>query len=551
MTKFKRISDGHIYTESKMRSIIDDDRSERSSQRDPPCKYDTTWSTSGSGSYDAELAMSSACSIITEEFASDELPPRINEVDKYLCTNDPVGWQREQQRQARERALSPSMQNVPLSPTYSAQDQAAWGRGIGWSPSLNEGDNSVQLVKNRALSFWSPSRGQSVARLSVGTKLFRSTAKKSDRQAVPLGLSIEGGDESDRHSYGDEVLYSKRTYLTSKRCKMLLLSIVLVIIGTVTAASILVPTKRQQENKASLPAEEAEDNSSPADLSEETGETDMSDDVDSSTNPGPFPVDNTSQGKSVAAPDTSQGSSEPVATPEVSCIHLEVHMKSTDQNDVNEWSLERKGKDGGIIPITFSKESETTLNTEAGLQETDQTYKHCVQPGQYTFTISDSSKNGLGTDGNAGYYITANDVVLGVSSFFFHEEKMTFTLPYEVKDNADGETSCSDDFFLALKTDGKPNETSWNVVDRETGEKVLEGGNYEEPGAVYTERACLPAGDYTLNMKDSGDDGLADVDEGKGFFVLSQYGKAIIDSNGQFGSMKSFDFEVDGGNGGR
>ncbi|EJK56827.1 hypothetical protein THAOC_23206 [Thalassiosira oceanica] len=121
---------------------------------------------------------------------------------------------------------------------------------------------------------------------------------------------------------------------------------------------------------------------------------------------------------------------------------------------------------------------------------------------------------------------------------------MTFTLPYEVKDNADGGTSCSDDFFLAIKTDGKPNETSWNVVNRETGEKVLEGGNYEEPWAVYTQRACLPAGNYTLNMKDSGDDGLSDVGEGKGFFVLSQYGKTIVDSNGQIGSMKSFDFEV-------
>ncbi|EJK49730.1 hypothetical protein THAOC_31360, partial [Thalassiosira oceanica] len=356
-----------------MRSIIDDDRSERSSQRDPPSKYeDATWSTSGSGSYDAELqAMTSGCSIITEDFAGDELPPRINEVDKYLSTNDPVGWQREQQRQARERALSPSMQNVPLSPTYSAQDQAAWGRGIGWSPSLNEGDNSVQLAKDR-FSFWSPSRGQSVARLSVGTKLFRSTAKKSDRQAVPLGLTIEGGDESDGHTFGDEVPNSKQTCLPSKRRKMLLLSIILVIIGTAAAAAILVPTKRHQENKSvSLPAEEAKDNSSPGDASEETGDIssppDLSADINSSASSGPFPADNTSQDSSGSAADdidstilgplplplpvdntspgssesaaedidsstssgplpvdnASQASSESAAKPSVSCIHLE------------------------------------------------------------------------------------------------------------------------------------------------------------------------------------------------------------------------------------
>ena len=534
VTKFKRISDGHIYTESKQRSIIDDDRSERSSQRDPPSKYeDPTWSTSGSGSYDAELqAMTSGCSILTEDFAGDELPPRMNEVDKYLSTNDPVGWQREQQRQARERALSPSMQNVPLSPTYSAQDQAAWG--IGWSPSLNEGDNSVQLAKDR-FSFWSPSRGQSVAKLSVGTKLFRSTAKKANRQAAPLGLSVEGEEDgSDGHSYGDLVPYSKQTCLPSKGRKMLLLSIIVVIIGVATAAAILVPSKRQEENRSvSLPAEEAEDNSSPGDPS---SPPDLSADTDSSASTVPISADN-----------TSQVSPEPAAKPGVPCIHLEIHMKSTDQNDVNEWSLERKGKGGNAIPITFSKESETTIVTKDGSQETDQTYKHCVQPGLYTFAISDSSENRLGTDGNEGYYITADGVLLGVSSLFFHHEKMTFALPYEVKDNADGGTSCSDDFFLAIKTDGKPEETSWNVVDRETGQKVLEGGNYEEPWAVYTQRACLPAGDYTLNMKDSGDDGLADVDEGKGFFVLSQYGKTIMDSNGQFGSMKSIDFEVDGG----
>jgi hypothetical protein len=100
--------------------------------------------------------------------------------------------------------------------------------------------------------------------------------------------------------------------------------------------------------------------------------------------------------------------------------------------------------------------------------------------------------NGLGNDGEGGYYITSDGVTLGISSFFFHEEKMSFQLPLNNAYDSDGEEGavCSDDFFLAIQTDDNPNETTWNIIDDDSGKEVLAGGPYSLPLAMYTH---LPA----------------------------------------------------------
>lgn len=120
---------------------------------------------------------------------------------------------------------------------------------------------------------------------------------------------------------------------------------------------------------------------------------------------------------------------------------------------------------------------------------------------------------------------------------------MTFELPFDAEEeNATGnDTACTDDFYLAIKTDANPEETSWNVVDADTGDQVLTGGPYALPWAVYSRRACLPNGNYTFNMLDEGGDGIHGDGE-KGFFVLSKDGETIIQSDGQYGSGNSTDF---------
>lgn len=238
--------------------------------------------------------------------------------------------------------------------------------------------------------------------------------------------------------------------------------------------------------------------------------------------------------------------------PEPACIKVKIVMSTTpnsnnNEEDVNKWSLTRiNAKNPNKVITIDSGDAFPELDGDHS------TFKHCVKPGVYTFTISDSSGDGLGANGMGGYYITANDVTLGISSFFFHEERMTFTLPFdapaaEEEDGGDdnGEAVCTDDFFLAIKTDKNPEQTEWNVVDNDTGNQVLKGGPYEVPWAVYTRRACLPDGNYTFNMLDDGGDGVC-CDDGKGFVFLSMEGETILNSNGEFGREQSTVFVMGG-----
>jgi len=151
----------------------------------------------------------------------------------------------------------------------------------------------------------------------------------------------------------------------------------------------------------------------------------------------------------------------------------------------------------------------------------------------YTFHISDSGGDGLGERGKTGYIINADGIDFGVSSWFLDDEQMTFSLPL-VEDVG----FCSDDFLLVVKTDDKPEETSWDVVDNDSGETVLRGGPYSLPQSVHTQRACLSDGNYTFNMHDLGGEGIC-CDNGKGFFSLYKNGVEVVDSNGQFGTKNS------------
>jgi hypothetical protein len=78
---------------------------------------------------------------------------------------------------------------------------------------------------------------------------------------------------------------------------------------------------------------------------------------------------------------------------------------------------------------------------------------------------------------------------------------MSFQLPLKNAHDSDKEEGavCSDDFFLAIQTDDNPDETTWNIIDDDSGKEVLAGGPYSLPLAMYTHRAaCLPDGKYLI-----------------------------------------------------
>ena len=588
VTKYKRLSDGYVYTESKLRSLEDveeDDMSEtpksqevggvdvrddaelnnqqggsvqsgsirrvpppppsslvrrnisphsqqrhrqqqqprptRSPQRQQshsPTKHTypesdilSTFSSSYSSAESADENGTNFMSVITEDHAmpsSGGIRGGNNEyggfVEEYLYDDDPIGFAQWKSNDQQTTAVSTG--DMPR--TASGVSSTMQHNTNGWCP-FGDGsiaDDSIQVVNNMNVKrgLWaSPAR---LAGRGLRVKTFFHTNNESSSSSNEKPLDLTNGrldsdgitdDEEGQQQRGAGYGRNKSRMSSSKKhCKVWTIAILLVVIGSIVAIALLVPSNQNTPSKQ---------------------------------------IENDD-------------------TKEPSCIHLQIVMSTTEENseqDTNTWSLTRVNGDSNDKIVTIKSSDflpeQTDENDETG--DSTHTFKKCVQPGLYTFTISDSSGNGLGTDGSkSGYYITANDVTLGVSSFFFHEEKMTFTLPLvPEEENSSGgaeiDTVCTDDFFLAIKTDGNPNQTSWNVIDNDTQEEVLKGGPYDLPWTVYTHRACLPNGSYTFNMDDEGGDGVC-CDDGKGFFVLQKDGKTIVKSDGEFGSEKSVGFAL-------
>lgn len=210
----------------------------------------------------------------------------------------------------------------------------------------------------------------------------------------------------------------------------------------------------------------------------------------------------------------------------IPCIQLKIKTEADESTDITPWSLSRLGENDTAV----------TIGAGESISFVDpMTFDGCVDPGVYTFHISDSAGNGLGERGSTGYIISADGIDLGVSTWFLHDEKMTFTLP--LVDEAESGV-CTDDFLLIIKTDNKPEEMHWDVVDNESGETLLKGGPYLLPQSVHTHRACLSSGNYTFNMHDSFGDGIC-CGNGRGFFSLYKDGVEVVDSNGQYGYNES------------
>lgn len=208
------------------------------------------------------------------------------------------------------------------------------------------------------------------------------------------------------------------------------------------------------------------------------------------------------------------------------CIQLKIKTEADENTDITPWSLTRLGENDTAV----------TIGEGESISFVDPiTFDECVDPGVYTFHISDSAGNGLGERGSTGYIISADGIDLGVSTWFLHDEKMTFTLP--LVDEAESGV-CTDDFLLIIKTDNKPEEMHWDVVDNESGETLLKGGPYSLPQSVHTHRACLASGSYTFNMHDSFNDGIC-CGNGRGFYSLYNDGVEVVDSNGQYGYKDS------------
>ncbi|KAL9178654.1 hypothetical protein ACHAXT_001992 [Thalassiosira profunda] len=444
----------------------------------------STFSSSGSFSVAEEGAP--AASVATEDHCG---PTEDHPYDADLGLGGFQSW-----RDQRSRRLAHRQGQWGVAP-HSSASLGSIKEHIGWCAAWDENSpTSLRLApandNGRWGGVWAPTRRAA----AMVRSFFPATPSERAGRVVDPNAALDvncgkrrsenDGEDEERGAAAPSGGRGCKERLRTRRCQGAIAAALLVLIGTVVAAAVLAPSRQSD------PARQV--------------------DGDGTEDAGPPP-----------------------------CVHVKVVVRAPATGDANAWTLERTNPDGRVVEVA----SASSL-PDLGEGESHE-YKKCVQPGVYDFRISDSGGDGLGEEGNGGYYITADGATLGVSSFFFHEERMTFALPFDA--DGDGEDkACADDFFLAVKTDDNPKETRWTVVDDATGEAVLEGGPYELPQAVHTRRACLPDGEYTFRMTDEGADGLC-CEEGKGFFVLSREGETIATSNGEFGERKEVSFAVGDG----
>ena len=495
--RYKRLNDGCIWTESNAIQLndIDDIMRDTGVEDELEKKQAPTWSMSYSGSESVSTVdaaeLDAALSASTNEEQGD--PAR---------------------RHMYQRSMNTDAPN--LTPKYN---RGGWG-GQLFSPNISfDEESSVHHDKqqNHMRTF------------------FASPDNGNNRRSEACD-----GDDSD-------VISDKRRLQRKKRCMLLFLYICLIIAGVVVASFVL---KLWLMYKPS--ANQAPENADASDEISDTTASDMSDSVavdmiDGAVNgelPEPENVEaiNTEQvdvakedevttnvvEEAIALADTADVEEDAVSP----CIQLKITTTADKEStDITPWSLTRSGENESTIVIRAAD--------SLSFDDSNTFYK-CVDPGLYTFHISDSGGDGLGERGKTGYIISADGIDFGVSTWFLDDEKMTFSLTLV---HGIDSGFCSDDFLLVIKTDNKPFQTRWDVIDNDYGETVLQGGPYSLPQSIHTQRACLSDGNYTFNMHDLGGDGVC-CDDGKGFFSLYKNGVEVVDSNGEFGNKNSTVFVV-------
>jgi len=90
-------------------------------------------------------------------------------------------------------------------------------------------------------------------------------------------------------------------------------------------------------------------------------------------------------------------------------------------------------------------------------------------------------------------------------------------------------------FELELRTDGWPDETSWQIEDG-NGEILVSESGYDEQFTIFNYEYCLLVGCYDFVIDDSYGDGMC-CNEGDGYYRGSTYGWKEVFNGGDFGSQ--------------
>jgi len=150
-------------------------------------------------------------------------------------------------------------------------------------------------------------------------------------------------------------------------------------------------------------------------------------------------------------------------------------------------------------------------------------FRKCLPPGMYTWTLSDSMNDGLCSTGVlcGGYSVEYDGVAVGIGNVF----KDSVIVPFGRAPTApcgSGENPLDLKIFL----DDYPTETSWNLTNECTGEVVRSGGEYSTSDLIETS-ACVPRAKYAFAIFDSMGDGIC-CKFGKGAYEINYDAKEIV-----------------------
>ena len=201
-------------------------------------------------------------------------------------------------------------------------------------------------------------------------------------------------------------------------------------------------------------------------------------------------------------------------------------------------------------------ESGLMLERESGYTDSKHENNHriCLPAGScFTFKIFDSMRDGISTPG--GYEVTVDGTIVSstltsidgsIAVFDDEEDTVQFGCVPTIKPTTSPTSSPSHTLCkpseitvtITIQTDDYPDETSWGLIDAETGTLLIQSSEYTKEAHLYHHQHCLPAGSCNVfTIHDLFGDGIISP----GGYEVSVDGIIVASSLGSNAPFSSYD----------
>lgn len=236
---------------------------------------------------------------------------------------------------------------------------------------------------------------------------------------------------------------------------------------------------------------------------------------------------NTNQDIVVVANDNNMSSSSTASDEEIDT--------TTPQQD-EPWdnnTSDENDQEGDIMDMGYEQTSDQSISYSPGLP-TDQLGDWDPESLQGDMFVLPSAVEKVPIEGD----VEMNTFDGNIEDYIVGSARITVTAYQGKCTGNDGE------WFMQLDTDSYPWETAWKMVEKQTGEIVMEGppaGRKYERLTTYVGTMCVPAGTYTMQLTDKQQDGFC-CDFGPGAMVVKVNGNTVLEKRG--GAFATFERDI-------